>query len=55
GMTNTVPLHIEVLYNDYNIPAAFTVAALLALLALVTLGVKSILEWHLADELAATR
>jgi sulfate transport system permease protein len=55
GMTNTVPLHIEVLYNDYNIPAAFTVAALLALLALVTLVVKSILEWHLADELAATR
>ena len=55
GMTNTVPLHIEVLYNDYNIPAAFTVAALLALLALVTLVVKSYLEWRLADELAATR
>ena len=55
GMTNTVPLHIEVLYNDYNIPAAFTVAALLALLALVSLVVKSYLEWRLADELAATR
>lgn len=55
GMTNTIPLHIEVLYNDYNIPAAFTMAGLLALLALVTLAVKSYLEWHLADELAATR
>ncbi len=55
GLTNTIPLHIEVLYNDYNIPAAFTMAALLALLALVTLAVKSYLEWQLADELAATR
>jgi len=53
GLTNTIPLHIEVLYNDYNIPAAFTVAALLVLLALVTLVVKSYLEWRLADELAA--
>ncbi|MDB5362528.1 MAG: sulfate transporter inner rane subunit CysW [Rhodospirillales bacterium] len=50
GMTNTMPLHIEVLYNEYNLPAAFTVAALLALLALVTLAAKSLLEWHLADE-----
>jgi sulfate/thiosulfate transport system permease protein len=50
GMTNTMPLHIEVLYNEYNLPAAFTVAALLALLALVTLAAKSLLEWHLNDE-----
>ena len=50
GMTNTMPLHIEVLYNEYNLPAAFTVAALLALLALVTLAAKSLLEWHLKNE-----
>jgi len=50
GLTNTMPLHIEVLYNEYNLPAAFTVAALLALLALVTLAAKSLLEWHLNDE-----
>ena len=50
GLTNTMPLHIEVLYNEYNLPAAFTVAALLAMLALVTLAAKSLLEWHLGDE-----
>jgi len=50
GLTNTMPLHIEVLYNEYNLPAAFTVAGLLALLALVTLAAKSLLEWHLNDE-----
>ena len=50
GLTNTMPLHIEALYNEYNLPAAFTVAALLALLALVTLAAKSLLEWHLNDE-----
>jgi sulfate/thiosulfate transport system permease protein len=50
GLTNTMPLHIEVLYNEYDLPAAFTVAALLALLALVTLAAKSLLEWHLNDE-----
>jgi sulfate transport system permease protein len=48
GMTNTMPLQIEVLYNDYNIPAAFAVAALLALLAMVTLVAKSLLAWRLA-------
>ena len=50
GLTNTMPLHIEVLYNEYNLPAAFTVAGLLALLALVTLAAKSLLEWRLRDE-----
>jgi sulfate transport system permease protein len=55
GVTNTIPLHIEVLYNDYNIPAAFAVAALLALLALVTLVAKTLLEWRLADEPTGTR
>lgn len=52
GETNTMPLHVEILYNDYNTQAAFAVASLLALLALVTLGLKSLLEWHYRDELA---
>ena len=55
GLTNTMPLHIEVLYNEYNLPAAFTVAGLLALLALVTLAAKSLLEWHLNDEPSTSR
>jgi sulfate/thiosulfate transport system permease protein len=55
GLTNTMPLHIEILYNDYNFAAAFAVAALLAGLALVTLLLKSLLEWRFAAELAATR
>jgi sulfate transport system permease protein len=45
GLTNTMPLHVEVLYNEYNFTAAFAVASLLALLALVTLAAKSFLEW----------
>jgi sulfate transport system permease protein len=45
GLTNTVPLHIEILYNDYQFVAAFAVASLLALLALMTLLVKSVIEW----------
>ena len=45
GQTNTLPLHIEILYNEYNFTAAFAVASLLAMLALVTLVVKSIIEW----------
>jgi sulfate transport system permease protein len=53
GMTNTMPLHIEALYNDYQYVGAFAVASLLALLALVTLTLKSILEWRYADEIAA--
>lgn len=44
GMTNTIPLHVEILYNEYNFTAAFAVASLLALLALVTLVVKTIVE-----------
>lgn len=44
GRTNTLPLHVEVLYNEYNFVAAFAVASLLALLALVTLGLKTLVE-----------
>jgi sulfate transport system permease protein len=47
GKTNTIPLHVEILYNEYNFVAAFAVASLLALLALVTLAAKSFIEWHL--------
>lgn len=46
GMTNTMPLHVEILYNEYNFAAAFAVASLLALLALVTLGLKTFIEWR---------
>ena len=53
GLTNTLPLHVEILYNEYNFVAAFAVASLLAGLALVTLLVKSVLEWRYADEIAA--
>lgn len=53
GETNTMPLHVEVLYNEYNFVAAFAVASLLAGLALVTLLLKSFLEWRHGDELAA--
>lgn len=45
GMTNTLPLHVEILYNEYQFAAAFAVATLLAVLALVTLVVKSLVEW----------
>jgi sulfate transport system permease protein len=55
GKTNTMPLHIEILYNEYNVAAAFAVASLLALLALVTLVIKTLLELRFGDELAATR
>jgi sulfate transport system permease protein len=55
GETNTMPLHVEILYNEYNFVAAFAVASLLALLALVTLAAKSALEWRYAAEIAATR
>ena len=53
GMTDTMPLHIEALYNDYQYVGAFAVASVLACLALVTLTIKSILEWRYADEIAA--
>jgi sulfate transport system permease protein len=46
GETNTMPLHVEILYNEYNFVAAFAVASLLALLALLTLVIKSLLEWR---------
>jgi sulfate/thiosulfate transport system permease protein len=55
GETNTMPLHVEILYNEYNITAAFSVAALLALLALVTLVAKTALEWRFSAELAALK
>lgn len=53
GQTNTMPLHIEILYNEYHFAAAFAVASLLASLALVTLAAKSGLEWKLRHERAA--
>jgi len=46
--TNTMPLHVEILYNEYQFAAAFAVASLLALLALATLGIKSVIEWRTA-------
>ena len=55
GKTNTLPLHIEVLYNEYDYAGAFAVASLLAGLALVTLIVKTALEWRYAGELAGQR
>jgi sulfate/thiosulfate transport system permease protein len=48
GLTNTMPLHVEILYNEYNYAAAFAVASLLALLALLTLALKSYVEWQSA-------
>jgi sulfate transport system permease protein len=47
GETNTIPLQVEILYNEYNFAAAFAVATLLAMLALVTLAAKSLIEWRL--------
>ena len=47
GATNTLPLHVEILYNEYQSAAAFAVASLLALLALVTLALKRLLEWRM--------
>jgi sulfate transport system permease protein len=51
GLTNTLPLHVEILYNEYAFAAAFAVASLLALLALVTLGLKSLVEWRTGQEI----
>lgn len=53
GMTNTLPLHVEILYNEYNFAAAFAAASLLAGLALVTLALKSVVEWKTGAELRA--
>jgi sulfate/thiosulfate transport system permease protein len=55
GLTDTMPLHIEILYNEYNFAAAFAVATLLASLALVTLILKSLLKWRYASEIAASK
>ena len=53
GLTSTMPIQIEAFYNDYDFTAAFAVASLLALLALVTLIAKVLLEWRFASEIAA--
>jgi sulfate/thiosulfate transport system permease protein len=53
GQTNTMPLHVEILYNEYQSVAAFAVASLLALLALVTLAIKSVIEWRHEQEMKA--
>jgi len=55
GVTNTMPLHVEILYNEYDFVGAFAVASLLALLALVTLIGKSLLEWRLGRRLSSGR
>lgn len=54
GLTNTLPLHVEILYNEYDFVGAFTAASILAVLALVTLAIKSAIEWWHRDELAAS-
>jgi sulfate transport system permease protein len=53
GQTNTMPLHVEILYNEYNLVAAFAMASLLAGLALVTLAIKSFLEWRFSGSIAS--
>lgn len=53
GLTDTLPVHVQVLYDDYEFVGAFSAAALLAFLALLTLVIKSLLEWRYADEIAA--
>jgi sulfate transport system permease protein len=55
GLTNTLPLHVEILYNEYNSVAAFAVASLLAGLALLTLAGKTLLEWRYGNQLAGRR
>lgn len=55
GLTTTLPLHVEVLYNDYEFVGAFAAASILAGLGLVTLVLKTVLEWRHAGELAASR
>ena len=53
GFTNTIPLHVEILYNEYNFAAAFAVASILAILALITLAVKTYVEWRLHHDTRA--
>ncbi|WP_034431331.1 sulfate ABC transporter permease subunit CysW [Candidatus Contendibacter odensensis] len=55
GRTNTMPLHVEILYNEYNFAAAFAIASLLALLALLTLVIKSWVEWQGRQQMNAGR
>jgi sulfate/thiosulfate transport system permease protein len=50
GLTDTMTLHVEILYNEYHSAAAFAVASLLALLALVTLAAKSFVEWRVKQQ-----
>jgi sulfate transport system permease protein len=52
GETNTLPLHVEILYNEYNFAAAFAAASVLTLLALLTLVIKSFLEWRIQRQFA---
>jgi len=54
GSTNTIPLQVEILYNEYNYQAAFAVASLLALLALVTLALKTVAEWKIQQDRSVT-
>jgi len=51
GETNTIPLHVEILYNEYSFVGAFAVASLLALLAIVTLVAKNLIEWRFSRAL----
>ena len=51
GQTNTLPLHVEILYNEYNVTAAFAMASLLALLGILTLILKSLLEWKVRQQI----
>ena len=55
GLTNTIPLHVEILYNEYNLVAAFAAASLLAFLAVVTLVLKSLVEWRLQRQLTTSQ
>ncbi|HET6804593.1 MAG TPA: ABC transporter permease subunit, partial [Frateuria sp.] len=53
GLTTTIPLEVEMRYNEYDYVGAFAVASLLALLALLTLAIKTVLEWRYGDEIAS--
>jgi sulfate transport system permease protein len=55
GLTNTVPLQVEILYNEYHMAAAFAVSSVLALVALLTLAAKSLVEWRVAGETRVQR
>ena len=55
GLTNTLPLHVEILYNEYNFVAAFSCASLLALLALITLAVKTFVEWKVQQNIHSSQ